>query len=121
MARKASSTISQEEFYPQSNELLRPELDDARLLDLDVEEESPFLRGQKRVSVRRGSLPKKTATRLTWTALGLGAIAVCGIILTALYQYGEHSWRFRVESSDQIEISGQSNVTRAQVMEVMGE
>jgi cell division protein FtsQ len=121
MARKASSTISQEELYPQTDEPVREALDDARLLDLDVEEESPFLRGQKRVSVRRGSLPKKTATRLTWTALALGVLALCGIVGLALYQYGEHSWRFRIDSSDNIEIIGLGDVTRPQVMEVMGE
>jgi hypothetical protein len=64
MARKTGSTISQEELFLQSDEPVRPpvaeDLDDARMLDLDVEQESPFLRGQKRVSVRRGSLPKKT-------------------------------------------------------------
>ena len=38
----------------------------------------------------------------------------------ALYDYGEHSWRFRVESSDNIEITGMQNVTKAQIMEVMG-
>ena len=121
MARKASSTISQEELYPQTDDPAREVIDDARLLDLDVEEESPFLRGQKRISVRRGSLPKKTATRLTWTVLGLVVLALCGIAATALYQYGEHSWRFRIDSSDNIEISGLGNVTRSQVMEVMGE
>lgn len=38
----------------------------------------------------------------------------------ALYGYGEHSWRFRLESSDDIAITGMQNVTRAQIMEVMG-
>jgi len=37
-----------------------------------------------------------------------------------LYHYGEHSWRFRVDSSDDIEITGLQNVTRYQVLEVMG-
>ena len=40
--------------------------------------------------------------------------------IAALYHYGEHSWRFRVESSDDIEITGLQNVTRYQIMEVMG-
>src|SRR5207302_5412887 len=31
-----------------------------------------------------------------------------------------HSWRFRVESSDDIDIDGLENVTKAQIMEVMG-
>jgi cell division protein FtsQ len=124
MARKSGSTISQEELYPPANEPARPAsddaLDDARLLDLDVEQESPFLRGQKRVSVRRGSLPKKAATGLTWGILALGVVFVCGTAVAALYHYGEHSWRFRVESSDNIEITGLQNVTRFQIMEVMG-
>src|SRR5580698_3332258 len=118
MARKSSSTISQEELYPQADEPSRQELDDAHRLDLDVDEQSPFLRGQKRVSVRRSGLPKKAATRLTWAA---SVVLICGLAVTAVYHYGEHSWRFRVESSDDIEISGLGNVTRPQVMEVMGE
>jgi cell division protein FtsQ len=120
MARKTSSTISQEDLYPTAGESAREELDDARLLDLDVEDESPFLRGQKRVSVRRGSLPKKTASRLTWGAIALTLVLLSGMAIAALYHYGERSWRFRVDSSDDIEISGLDNVTRSQVVEVMG-
>ena len=120
MARKSSSTISQEELYSPADESVREELDDARLLDLDGEEESPFLRGQKRVSVRRGSLPKKTATRLIWGATALTIVCLTCFGVVALYHYGEHSWRFRVESSDDIQISGLENVTRAQVLEVLG-
>src|SRR5713101_1613934 len=105
MARK-SPTITQDELYPPDEEFARQDIDDARLLDLDVEQESPFLRAQKRVSVRRGSLPKKTATRLAWAALVLGAIFLCGVATAALYHYGERSWRFRVESSDDIGITG---------------
>jgi cell division protein FtsQ len=120
MVRKTGSTISQEEVYPTASEPVREELDDARLLDLDVEDESPFLRGQKRVSVRRGSLPKRTASRLTWGAIGLTLLLLCGLAMAALYHYGERSWRFRVDSSDDIEISGLDHVTRSQVIEVMG-
>ena len=120
MARKTAPTISQEELYPPVDEPLREEFEDARLLDLDAEVESPFLRGQKRVSVRRSSLPRKTATRLTWTAVLLLLMFLCTIGVAALYHYGERSWRFRIESSDSIEISGVQNVTSSQVMEVMG-
>src|SRR5579863_9195899 len=124
MARKSGSTISQEELYPPAHEPARPApdgaLDDARLLDLDAEQESPFLRGQKRVSVRRGTLPKRAATGLTWGILVLGAVFLCAAVVAALYRYGEHSWRFRIDSSDNIEITGLQNVTRSQIMEVMG-
>jgi cell division protein FtsQ len=120
MARKSGPTISQEELYPPSEEPVRPDLDDARVLDLDVEEESPFLRGQKRVSARRGSIPKKTAKRLTWIGVAAGLLVLGAIGAGFIYRYGEHSWRFRIQSSDDIEIAGLQNVTRSQVMEVMG-
>ena len=145
MARKSSGTILQEELYPSGaehsrleptraesartgsarvaspySESGRAELDDARLVDLDADEESPFLRGQKRVSARRSSLPKKTASRLLWASIAAAILCVVAIAAAGLYQYGEHSWRFRVESSDNIDISGMQNVTKAQIMEVMG-
>jgi cell division protein FtsQ len=120
MARKNGPTILQEELYPPPGTASREELEDARLLDLEAEQESPFLRGQKRVSVRRGTLPKKTAQRLIWAAIGCTLLLILGAGAAALYRYGEHSWRFRIESSDNIEISGLQNVARSQIMEVMG-
>jgi cell division protein FtsQ len=120
MARKSSPTIVQEELYPPPGETEREVLDDARLVDLDDEEESPFLRGQKRVSARRGPLPKKAISGLKWTALVLFALCLASIGGGALYQYGERNWRFRIESSDDIQISGTRNVPHAQVMEVLG-
>ena len=120
MARKSGSTILQEELYPPSAGAAREELDDARLVDLDVDEESPFLRGQKRVSARRSSLPKKTANRLLWAVAAAAVVCAASLAAAALYHYGEHSWRFRVESSDNIEVTGMQNVTKQQIMEVMG-
>jgi cell division protein FtsQ len=120
MARKSGPTILQEELYPPSAEAAREEMDDARLVDLDVDEESPFLRGQKRVSARRSNLPKKTANRLLWSLVAAALLCVAAIGAAALYRYGEHSWRFRVESSDNIEVTGMQNVTKTQIMEVMG-
>jgi cell division protein FtsQ len=120
MARKSGSTIVQEELYPSSAASAREELEDARLVDLDPDEQSPFLRGQKRVSARRSSLPKKTASRLMWALSAATVLCVAAIAATGLYHYGENSWRFRVESSDNIEVTGTENVTKAQIMEVMG-
>jgi cell division protein FtsQ len=120
MARKSGPTILQEELYPPSAEAAREDIDDARLLDLDVDEESPFLRGQKRVSARRSALPRKTANGLLWAAVAAGVVCVAGMAAAWLYHYGEHSWRFRVESSDNIEVTGMQSVTKAQIMEVMG-
>jgi cell division protein FtsQ len=120
MARRSSSSVSEEELYPAAAEPARDALDDSRLVDLDVEQESPFLRKQKRVSVRQSSLPRKTAQRIRWGSYVAGALLAIGLAGAALYSYGEHSWRFRVESSDNLEISGIHNVTRAQVLEVLG-
>jgi len=131
MARKSSPTILQDELYPPpgaersyaepaSGASSRAELDDARLVDLDVDEGSPFLRAQKRVSARRSSIPKKTAHWLLWASAVGVAVCFIGLIAATLYSYGEHSWRFRLQTSDNIEIIGMQNVTRAQVMEVMG-
>ncbi len=104
------------EHYAPGRELF----DDARLVDLEAEQESPFLRGQKRVSVRRGSIPKKTANRLKWVVLALVAFAILATAGLSIYRYGEHSWRFRIDSSDQIEVAGAQHVAHAQIMEVMG-
>ena len=93
---------------------------DARFLDLDTEEQSPFLRAQKRVPVRRGPLPKKTAGRIKIAAFILGAVAVAGGLASVVYDYGAHSWRFRIESSDDLQINGGENVTRRQILDVMG-
>ncbi|HKI24776.1 MAG TPA: FtsQ-type POTRA domain-containing protein [Candidatus Sulfotelmatobacter sp.] len=140
MARKASGTILQEELYPASgersresqardsfsrgglsrDEMPREPIDDARLIDLDVDEESPFLRAQKRVSVRRSSLPKKAANKLLWASIAAAVLCAVGLAAAAVYRYGERSWRFRVDSSDNIELIGSENVTKAQIMEVMG-
>jgi cell division protein FtsQ len=124
MARKSGSTIVQEELYPHGAEPARNntdnDLDDARLVDLDVDEESPFLRGQKRVPARRSSIPRKTVNWLLWGAVAAAILCAAGLFAAALYEYGQHSWRFRVESSDNIEVTGTQNVTKAQIMEVMG-
>jgi cell division protein FtsQ len=126
VARKSSSTAVQEELYPLPRDVSpheaaeREPFDDARLVDLEAEQESPFLRGQKRVSVRRGSIPKKTAHRLLWVGAALVALTILGFAGLSLYGYGKHSWRFRIDSSDQIEVSGAEHVTHAQIMEVMG-
>jgi cell division protein FtsQ len=126
VTRKSSSTAIQEELYPlpgdvsQHRAFEREPFDDARLVDLEEEQESPFLRGQRRVSVRRGSLPQKAAIRLKWVALALVVLAIFGAAGLGLYGYGKHSWRFRIDSSDQIEVSGAQHVAHAQIMEVMG-
>ncbi len=93
---------------------------DSRLLDLETEEEPAFLRAQKRVSVRRGPLPRKAANRLKIALVVVAITGIAAAIALTTYRYGSQSWRFRVDSSDQLEISGISHVSRAQVLDVLG-
>jgi cell division protein FtsQ len=116
-ARKAAATLRAKN----SRSEVEDEPLDSRFDEVDVEEEqeSAFLRGQKRVPVRRGPLPKKTANRLK-RFLIFGGIAAGVVVAGAMfYRYGTTSWRFRIDSGEQIEISGLRNVTRMQTMEVM--
>lgn len=115
--RKAAATLRAKNPKDVDDEPL-----DSRFDDMDVEDdpESSFLRGQKRVPVRRSPLPKKTANRLK-KFLVVGGIAAGVVVAGAMfYRYGTTSWRFRIDSGEQIEIAGLRNVTRSQAMEVMG-
>ncbi len=91
-----------------------------RVLDLEPEQDSPFLRSQKRVPVRRGPFPRKTANRLKYVLVALAISSVLGAIGGAFYHYGRNSWRFRLESSDAIQLSGNVHVSRRHVIAVFG-
>src|SRR5215472_16435148 len=100
--------------------------DDSELLinpdDLDLEEldneEAQFLRTDRRVPVRRSAIPRKAANQLKLVG-GIAAVVITGGVLTAwAYGYGMHAPRFRLESSDAVEINGVHNASRAHVMEV---
>jgi len=125
MARKSSSTTPEEELEAAASEASARKRSydesplDARMLDLDDDAESPFLRGQKRVPMRRGALPRKAASRLKIALVAIVVVGSVGFIWIALHQYATRSWRFRIDSSDDIAISGTKNVSRSQVLEVM--
>lgn len=125
MARKTASTLPEEEFDAavESRAHSRAFDDsplDARVLDLDDEAESPFLRGQKRVPVRRGALPRKAADRIKLLLIVLLVVGIISLIGVTLYRYGTQSWRFRIDPSDNIAIAGNRNVTRAQLLDIFG-
>jgi cell division protein FtsQ len=95
------------------------ELED-RFSDLEPEQDSPFLRAQKRVPVRRGPLPKKAANRVKIALIVLMVLAAVGVVWAALDRYGTHSWRFQLESSDNIEVTGNAHVSRGEITRVFG-
>jgi cell division protein FtsQ len=97
-----------------------PERDDiaTRAIDIDGEEEAQFLRTQKRIPVRRGPLPRKAAGRIRAAFVIAGVAILIAGLTYATGNYALHSGRFRIDSSDNIEVSGVHNALRAQVMDV---
>jgi cell division protein FtsQ len=87
-------------------------------IDLENDEETQFLRTEKRVPVRRGPIAKKTANQLKLTIMLGVAAGFFGCLVWAAYHYGMHAARFRIASGDNIEVSGVANASRAQVMDV---
>jgi cell division protein FtsQ len=92
----------------------------ARAIELEDEEESQFLRTDKRVPVRRGALGKKTENRLKKSLRIAAVVCLVGGGAMAAYSYSVHASRFVLDSSDNIEIAGVQNASRAQVMDVIG-
>jgi cell division protein FtsQ len=123
--RSSSSRISVRTADTRAKADDRPpsEADDSlgdRFVDLETDDDVAFLRAQRRVPVRRGALPKKTANRLKQALIAAAVLgAMCGGA-SVLYAYATGSPRFRVQASDNIEISGVQSVPRVQVMEVFG-
>jgi cell division protein FtsQ len=90
-------------------------------LDLDLDgEEAQFLRTNRRVPVRRNAIPKKAAGQLKIAGVIAAVVVGCGGLSAWAYSYGMTSWRFRIQSSDAVEIQGVKNASRAHVMEVAG-
>lgn len=94
--------------------------DESRFIALDAEPNAQFLRAQKRVPVRRGTITRKTANRVKQACIAVGGLMVIGLAGTWLYRYAEKAPRFRVESSEQIAIEGTQNVSRSQILDVFG-
>jgi cell division protein FtsQ len=90
-------------------------------VDLDLDgEEAQFLRTNRRVPVRRNAIPKRAASQLKIAGVIAAVVVACGGLSAWAYGYGMTSWRFRIQSSDAVEITGVKNASRAHVMEVAG-
>ena len=125
MARKNASTISDDELEiapeaPSSGGRFEDGPLDGRVFDLDDEAESPFLRGQKRVPVKRTALPRKTLDRVKLLLFVLAIGGAVALVAITFYRYATQSWRFQIDSSDNIQVLGTHNVSRAQVLDVFG-
>jgi cell division protein FtsQ len=125
MARPNSSTLPEEELEASNGQSAASSRRydesplDAHILDLEEEAESPFLRGQKRVRVRRGAVPRGAAGKIKLALALIFVVGCAGLGWMVIQQYATRSWRFRIDSSDNLAVVGNRNVTRAQVLEIM--
>ncbi len=86
----------------------------------ESDDDEPFLRSSRRVAVRRGIIPRGRWGRIGFAA---GAVVVAGGLVWlgfAVRNFAAHDPRFRVDSSDNIEILGNSEVTQAELLSVFG-
>jgi cell division protein FtsQ len=83
-------------------------------------EDDAFLRARRRVPVRRGLIPTSrwgriaTAAGLVFTIGGLALLAVC------IRNFFRDDPRFRIAASSSIQIMGNSQVTRSELLSVFG-
>ena len=83
-------------------------------------EEDGFLRARRRVPVRRGLIPPTRTGRIVAAVAGL--LAVAGLILLAIVirNFFRDDPRFRITTSSSIQIMGNSEVTRPELLSVFG-
>ena len=126
MARKSSGTILQEELYPSPSAVFRAQKPRARNLTTRAwstwmwTRNLPFCAGKSASPPAAAHFPRKLPTASCGPVSQPRCSAPPHSPPLGVYEYGERSWRFRVESSDNIEVTGMENVTKAQIMEVMG-
>lgn len=89
--------------------------------DEEEDEQQQFRRANKRIPVRRGALPRKTASRVRAVVVALLVMAALGAAGYEAYGFAMHSWRFRVRNESDIELAGEAPNSRAQVLAKMHE
>ena len=91
--------------------------------DADSETGEPFLRARRRVPIRRGILPAWARTRWGRPAFAACVLAVLGGVVAVVWQttdFLHHDPRFTIASASSIQIVGNSQLTRADLLSVFG-
>jgi cell division protein FtsQ len=88
--------------------------------DAEPGEEESFLRSRRRVRVRKGLLPRNRIARIAFFFVALIGLAVVGMLAYAVHDFLKHDPRFRIESASAIQILGNSEVTRPELLSVFG-
>ena len=91
--------------------------------DAEADTGEPFLRSRRRVPVRQGPLPAWAKTRwgrLLFAGMVLMALGAVAVVVLATRNFFEHDSRFRIESVSAIQVLGNSQVSRGDLLSVFG-
>src|SRR6202522_1820114 len=83
-------------------------------------EEDAFLRARRRVPVRRGVIPASRVGRIGAAAVVVFAIGALLLVGIGIRNFFRDDPRFRIASSSSIQIMGNSQVTRPELLSVFG-
>jgi cell division protein FtsQ len=86
----------------------------------EAQEEEAFLRARRRVPVRKGILPRTRMGRIVFAGVVLASLAALVLVWIAVRNFLDHDPRFRIETSSSIQIVGNSQVTRPELLAVFG-
>jgi cell division protein FtsQ len=86
----------------------------------EAQEEEAFLRARRRVPVRKGFLPKTRMGRIAFAGGTIVFVAALILVWIAAGNFLDHDPRFRIETSSSIQILGNSQVTRPELLAVFG-
>jgi cell division protein FtsQ len=88
--------------------------------DSEDREDDAFLRSRRRVPVRRGFIPASRAGRIGAAAAVVLAIGVLLLLAVGIRNFFRDDPRFRIATSSSIQIMGNSQVTRSELLSVFG-
>lgn len=89
----------------------------------EADEDEPFLRARRRVPVRRGILPGWAKSRWGKIAFAAVVLGISGLALAAILtvrSFLRHDPRFRIPSPASIQIVGNTQLTRPELLTVFG-
>jgi len=127
---RAAATLAEEEgfddvFRPHAVSRPRPlssfqEQDSARPFSDEDDEEIPVLRTRRRVPVKRGRFPRGRMGRILVISGVVAAFCLIIAICVAVHSFFMTDARFRIETASSIQVLGNSQVTRPELLSVFG-
>jgi cell division protein FtsQ len=127
---RAAATLADEEgfddvFRPHAVSRPRPpssfqETGSTRPFSEEDDEEIPVLRTRRRVPVKRGPLPRGRLGRILVVSGAAGAFCAVIAVCFAVHSFFMTDALFRIETASSIQVLGNSQVTRPELLSVFG-